>query len=218
MFTTQDNLDSRYLRYTDCYGQRFMREGAYHYNVLPSGGRLLNDERPFVIQVQAGDGGAGMRQHNVMLDWSAKGFKPDHREISIAVGDLVLWRCASQVAPPYEVAGDHDFFGSASLVNECGFSHAFGHAGVYEWADANGSGIGGVVRVMVPDCKSHQDIEQWRSRLANGKVVMVSDGRAEPQSVEIEIGQTVFFAIVAGQGITVTDKRLHGLGGGGPCA
>ena len=212
MFATQDNLDSRALRYTDCYGQRFMRAGTYQYNVVPSGSRNLTDERPFTVKVAERKGEAGMTQHNVILSWSDNAFKPDRAEIAIDAGDMVLWNCIVPSAPPYEVAGAKDFFGSSNLVNECGFSHAFGHAGEYEWADANGSGIGGLVHVKAPDCKTQADIARWRSRLNKGTVVMVANGKAEPAKVEVEVGQTVFFAVVAGKGITVTDKRLHAYG------
>jgi plastocyanin len=212
MFTKQDDLDSRALRYTDCYGQRFMRAGTYNYNVLPTGGRNLTDDRPFIIQVKERKGEASMKQHNVVLSWSENEFKPDRPEISVEVGNLVMWNCTSPAAPPYEVAGAKDFFGSSNLVNECGFSHAFGHAGQYEWADANGSGIGGVVRVKDPGCENQADIARWHSRLAKGTLVMVANGKADPATVEVEVGQTVFFAIVASKGITVTDRRLHALG------
>lgn len=212
MFTTQDSLDSRYLRSTDCYGQRFMRAGTYYYNVVQAGGGALSDERPYVIQVSDCANQAGMQQHNIVLSYTDNAFSPDRVEIHIALGDLVLWSSVSQTGPAYEVVGQQEFFGSVSLVNECGFSHIFGQAGEYEWGDINGSGIGGVVRVTAPACHNARDIAQWRERLAKGTVVMVADGKCEPAVVEVEVGQTVFFAIVAGKGITVTDKRLFGVG------
>jgi plastocyanin len=169
-------------------------------------------ERPFVIQVSERAGEGGMKQHNVMLSWVGNAFKPDHAEITIEVGDLVLWNCTSATAPPWEVAGDKDFFGSFNLVNECGFSHVFGFPGKYEWADVNGSGICGVVHVTDPHCKTQADLACWQARLGEGTVVMVAKGKAEPAEVKVEVGQTVFFAIVAGRGITITDRRLHAIG------
>jgi hypothetical protein len=47
---------------------------------------------------------------------------------------------------------------------------------------------------------------------SKGTVVMVANDKANPAEVEIEVGQTVFFAIVAGRGITITDRRLHTVG------
>jgi hypothetical protein len=37
---------------------------------------------------------------------------------------------------------------------------------------------------------------------------MVSYDKAEPAEVDIVVGQTVYFAIVTGPGITITDARL----------
>jgi len=72
----------------------------------------------------------------------------------------------------------------------------FGHPGQYEWADANGSGIGVVVRRKYPDRKTQADIARWDYRLSKGTMVMVADGKADPATVDVEAGQTVFFAIV----------------------
>jgi len=46
-----DTLDSRALRSTDCYAQRFMKPGSYAYNVLPVMGHCISMERPFSIRV-----------------------------------------------------------------------------------------------------------------------------------------------------------------------
>ena len=37
---------------------------------------------------------------------------------------------------------------------------------------------------------------------------MIQNGKAEPASVEIVTGQTVFFAIVKAPGISITDERI----------
>ena len=37
---------------------------------------------------------------------------------------------------------------------------------------------------------------------------MIDGEQAEPVRIEIVTGQTVFFAIVKGPGVTVTDRRL----------
>ena len=47
-----DTLDSRALRFTDCYAQRFMKAGTYPYNVLPVMGHCVSSERPFTIRVK----------------------------------------------------------------------------------------------------------------------------------------------------------------------
>lgn len=37
---------------------------------------------------------------------------------------------------------------------------------------------------------------------------MINDGRAEPAELEIMLGQTVFFAIVKGPAVTITERSL----------
>lgn len=217
MFNINDTLDSRALRATDCFGQRFMRAGTYHYNVLPTGGGVVNTERPHTLVVQDRKSDGKMNQHDVSLRWDGRSWHPDQKDLVIEAGDLVVWNCPDQSAPPFEVAGDKAFFGSGTLVNECGYSHAFGLPGTYAWGDALGSNVGGVVRVKAVDCKTHADLAHWRAALAKAALVMVQGGKAEPAEVEVMVGQTVYFAIVAGKGITVTDKRLIGMTGSDDC-
>ena len=210
-----DNFDSRALRSTDCYGQRFMRAGTYQYNVLPTGGHLVDLDRPFVINVSDRKSDKLMNQHSVLLRFERQHFKLNQSEQVIEAGDLVIWNCPDRTAPGYVVAGDKEFFNSANLVNECGFSHAFGIAGTYEWADAHGSGLGGVIRVEEPCCKTEADLANWRAKLTKGTLVMIADGKVEPATVDIVMGQTVYFAITVSNGITITDRRLLGIGRGG---
>ena len=57
-----DSLDSRALRYTDCFGQRFAEPGTYSgYHALPVGGRLVNEYRPFTVVVKPRSGDADSR-------------------------------------------------------------------------------------------------------------------------------------------------------------
>jgi plastocyanin len=206
--TTLDSLDSRALRLNNCYGQRFMREGRYVWNALPAGGGAMNGERPFTIEVKPRKSEGKMTQHDVAVRWHGKGFDTQQAALVIEVGDLVLWHCADADAPGYEIAGDQPFFGSAALANECGFTHAFGLPGRYDWVDAHGSGISGSVQVSAADCKTREDLARWQKLAAEPTLVMIQGGKAEPRDVKIMVGQTVYFAIVTGPGITVTDQRL----------
>lgn len=205
---TLDTLDSRALRAVDCYGQRFMREGRYAYHVLPAGGGALTLDRPFEIEVTARRSDGKMKQHHVAVAWDGARFVPQRQALTIEAGDLASWNCADVSAPPFEVAGDKAFFGSASLVNECGFSHAFGVPGTYEWVDANGSGLAGVVRVKAVHCARREELAQWRAQLSKAALVTISHAKALPAEVDIVVGQTVYFAIVTGPGVTITDARL----------
>ena len=203
-----DNLDSRHLQATDCYGQRFMREGSYAYHALPGGGGAINLDRPYGIQVGTRKSEGKMTQHHVVLRWDGQGFVPDQQKLLIEAGDLVSWNCPDQNAPAFEIAGDKPFFESSTLTNECGYSHAFGMPGHYAWTDANGSGLRGVVRVKAVECATRTQLAHWRAQIGKAALVMVNQGKAEPAEVDIVVGQTVYFAIVTGPGVTVTDERL----------
>ena len=211
-----DAFDSRALRLTDCYGQRFMKAGTYRYAVLPVGGHYVTEERPFTVKVTERGAQTKMVQHSVVVNVDRGKFRVDRDEVAIGVGDLVLWNCPDSKAMPYMVVGDQEFFGSHRLVNESGYSHAFGLAGEYRWKDAYGSAVAGVVRVKNPECTTEPDFQRWHKALTKGTLVTIGDGRAEPREVDIHTGQTVFFAITKGPGISITDQRLLGRQGEGP--
>jgi plastocyanin len=209
-----DRLDSRALRFTDCYGQRFMKPGKYPYHVLPAGGHLLDREKPFVITVGERRSTNTMNQHTVVVRWGDRRFAPDKAEVTVEAGDLVVWNCPDPAAPAYVVQGEKEFFSSSRLVNECGYSHAFGAPGVYQWADAYGSGLGGVIRVTSPDTKSERDLARWLEGLGKATLVMIDKGEAQPREVEIAVGQTVYFAVTIGKGIAIAETRQPARAGG----
>lgn len=204
-----NELDSRALGRADCYAQRFMRVGDYRYNVVPGHGQALSTDYPFVIHVEGGKEGKKepkMAQHNLRVTANGKGFTVAPGTLRISVGDMVVWNGGGEV--PFAVVGDHDFFNSHRMVNECGFSHAFGKAGDYHWRDAFGSKLSGVVHVRDPDCKRDPDLKKWHQTLSKGNVVMINDGKADQTELDIYTGQTVFFALVKTPGISITDARL----------
>ena len=205
-----DHLDSRALSQGDCYGQRFMRPGSFRYNIVPMGLAALNDHRPFVVHVADGSANATMKQHHVTVGFREGAFDADPAELRIATGDLILWNLKGDRSVPYSVVGDKEFFNSARLRNECGYTHAFGFPGEYSWVDAYGSKLSGIVRVTAPECRSPGDLAKWRERLAQGTLVRIVDDKAEPATVDIVTGQTVFFSVVKGPGVSITDRRLAG--------
>jgi plastocyanin len=208
-----DSLDSRALRLTDCYAQRFMKAGTYPYHVLPVPGRCVA-ERPFTVRVGERITKEPMKQHRVAVRSEAGRFRAEPSEVVIEAGDLVLWNCTDAQALPYIIVGEKPFFASNRLTNESGYSHAFAAAGEYRWRDAYGSGAAGTIRVRMPDCGEHSGYERWQKSLATGTLVTVTEARAEPAEIEIALGQTVFFAITKGPGISITDERLLDLDGG----
>jgi plastocyanin len=206
-----ENFDSRALRRTDCFAQRFMKPGVYRYNVLPVHSHCMTPERPFSIEVRERSSKDRMTQHNIAISGSAGLLKVDKENLSIEAGDLVLWNSVSSNTLPYNVAGDKEFFASHRMMNECGYSHAFGVVGEYPWSDAYGSGLDGVVRVKDPGCQNCADVERWQKQLTKGTIVMIDGGKAQPREVEILTGQTVFFAVIKAEGISITDSRLIAL-------
>ena len=205
-----NDFDSRALGRADCFAQRFMRPGDYRYAVVPGHGQLLSTDYPFVIHVGVGKSKKGddIVQHHVRVTQGERGLTVVPATLTIGVGDMVMWNGGGNV--PLAIVGEAYFFNSYQMVNECGFSHAFGLAGTYEWRDAFGSGLSGRVHVSDPDCKKDPDLKKWRAALGEGTVVMIADGKVDKRDIKIMTGQTVFFAIVKTDGISITDSRLIG--------
>jgi len=203
-----DTLDSRALRLTDCYAQRFMKPGTYPYNVLPVMGHCVSPERPFAVHVEEAGKNARMKQHSLVVKFEAGRFTVDRESLTIGAGDLVLWNCPDKKAIPYTIVGEKEFFSSYRLVNESGYSHAFGFAGNYEWVDAHGTSLSGVVRVKDPGCKETSDFQRWHEQLGKGALVTITGATADPRELDILTGQTVFFIVTKGPGISITDRRL----------
>ena len=203
-----DELDSRRLTASDCYGRRFVRPGFYAYAVHAADD---DDTRgmpahPFVVEVYAAASRA-VRQHNVVIRSDGDGLVVDPAAIEVHAGDFVVWHPA-EATGAFVVEGRAGCFGNDPLLDHCRYSHAFVRAGVYEWRDANGSGLGGVVHVTEPRIACDEDRRQRLRRLGNSVLVMVRGTRAEPPEVTIEAGQRVYFAVLSSPGITVTDVRL----------
>ena len=203
-----DTFDSRALRATDCYGQRFMKAGTYPYAIVGAHAHCMTDERPFVVKVGESTGKPKLGQRTLIITLDAGRFHVEPSEVTIDAGDLVLWNCPNTKAMPYMVVGDKEFFGSSRLVNESGYSHAFAAPGNYAWRDAYGSGASGTIRVSDPVCRSQAELEQWRQSLRKGALITIDDRTAHPREVAIVTGQTVFFAVTKGPGISITDERL----------
>lgn len=215
-----DQLDSRVLRFTDSYAQRFMKPGTYRYGVVAAGAhpakavpveavRSLHRgsaAAPFTVQVEEGEAGA-MAQTVLTVRREGTRFVVDQPTVRIRTGDMVMWH-GTDPSWPFAIAGEKEFFGSDRLVNESGFSHAFTAAGTHEWGDAYGSGLRGTVRVRQPRLGTAKDVEAWQSRLSAGTLVTITDAVAEPAEVDLVVGQTVFFVVTRGPGVSVTDVDL----------
>jgi plastocyanin len=202
-----EQFDSRALRNTDTYGQRLMKAGTYPYSILPAGSASAGGDAPFAIEV-VGEEGGEMHQTLVTVTFANGRFTPSNEKVTIAPGDLVMWHSPDAASHPFLVQGEKEFFSSERLVNESGYTHAFTSPGEHVWGDAFGSELRGVVRVNDVDATLKGDIDEWQRAMGRGVLVMITDGRAEPAEVDIVVGQTVYFALTKGPGISITSEAL----------
>ena len=180
-----ENLDSRALRNTDCYGQRFMKPGTYPYALVPAGAVGASGDHPYLVEVvetSASRGERDMHQTSVTVRFVKEShgdccdertsepgrFVPDEARVTIEAGDMVLWHSPDAATRPFAVDGQKDFFGSAALTNECGYTHVFMTPGEHEYVDAHGSGLRGLVRVADPRPRDADELRAWQSRLGEG--------------------------------------------------
>jgi plastocyanin len=201
-------LDSRSLGYTNTFGRSFREPGSVRYRLAGAAFACgIRDELPFAIEVA--DGGGEPAQHDVTVRQEGGDLVADPRELSIAAGDFVLWHSA-RATPGYTVQGDGagGAFDSSALTEQTLYTHAFGLPGEYRWVDANRRSVSGVVTVTTLDSDVREECDKWTASLAEGTLVTIDGDRPDPPEVTILAGQTVFFAVTRGDGITVTDDRL----------
>lgn len=200
-------FDSRRLTMADCYGRRFERPGVYAYDVRTAGGAAPSSAYPFTVEVQDARSGKVL-QHDLAIRNDGERLTVTPTNVTVGVGDFVLW-CSREAHLPFVIAGEASGFGNDPLPGHSRYSHAFTLPGDYEWADANGSGLHGIVRVADPRIACEEDRRQWIRRRRNAVLVTIRGKRAEPPQVAIETGQRVYFAVLSSSpGVTVTDVRL----------
>lgn len=207
-----NSLDSRQIGHGDTFAQKFSRPGRYNYDFgLPGIGELERGGR-FTITVNEALAEREPQQHYVSVRHAKneKRLEALPRELTIEQFDIVLWSPLESSVPGFSIigSGEGDAFNSAALTHEAVYTHAFGSAGVFVWQDANGHRLGGTITVAPAETKTPADLEQYRSRLAEGKLVEISGGKVSPAEVNVIVGQTVFFAVEKADGITITDVRL----------
>lgn len=205
------SLDSRALTSLDCFGQKFDTAGTVRYTVGgPLAACLRSDDLPFTITVEDGTL-PEPQQFDVEVQYDGN-YAVHPRNLSIHAGDVVVWHCTSSSSPPYAIWGDDkkgELFSSLSLRNDCFYSHPFGSPGKYEWVDANKGVVGGVINVRDLDGTDEHQCEQWVKILQEGALVLIKQDTAEPATVDVVTGQTVFFAVANSTGLTVTDATLQ---------
>jgi len=224
MPSATQTLDSRFLRVGDCFAQRFSTPGTFRYALspLPSSLAAHHDEPPrLAVVVAAGESVADPKQHHakddhdrrthaVTVSLSNGTLEASPAILEITAGDVVVWGPDRSVTFGFRVRGrlGEQTVDSAALHTESVFTHAFGLPGTYEWVDANGSGLHGRVEVVSPANMGVDDVERWLATLQEGTLVHVTGHRAEPEAVQIVLGQTVVWAVEEAPGVTITDRTL----------
>jgi plastocyanin len=207
-----NNLDSRSLRYGDTFAQRFSKPCRITYRVGAAAWAQCADSDEFVIEVKQSKAKDRQGiQHTVMVRLNERELVADPPALEIEAGDVVMWSADGSTVPGFAVSGRsaQAEFDSAALMNESLYTHAFGVPGDYHWEDANGGGLSGTVRVVMPTLKTQHEADAYRRRLATGAVVQIKGAKVEPEEVEIVVGQTVFWVVEQSDGITITDCRLE---------
>jgi len=200
-------LDSRSLTYVNTFGRRFGEPGEIRYRLVTAAVACQPaPDLPFTIEVARGEGG---EQHDVTVRLREDELVAEPPKLSIAAGDLVLWHSVAST-PGYAVQGESKEarFDSSLLTSETLYTHAFGVPGDYEWTDAANRSVSGAVTVGSLDSGDPKQCREWMEALARGTLVVIEGDRADPPEVSVLAGQTVFFAVSAAEGITITDARL----------
>jgi plastocyanin len=201
-------FDSRALTYVDTFGQRFGKPDKIRYRLASAAVicQQAGEDLPFELEVSEDKGG---KQHDVTVRVRGQQLVADPPKLSIKTGDLVLWHSVAST-PGYAVQGKGKTieFDSSSLTSETLFTHAFGVEGEFEWTDAIDRALSGRVNVSALDSGDRKQCAKWMRALQRGTVVVIEGKRADPGAVDILVGQTVFFAIAAAKGITITDVQL----------
>jgi plastocyanin len=203
-------LDSRVISRINCFAHRFSAPGTFRYglSLLPLPASHHDDEAQARTVIVDAEAGAGQRTHYITVSSDADGLSASPAHLEISAGDIVAWSAEKSVRFGFRVRGTigDELLDSAAMRTESIFTHAFGLAGSYEWADANGSGLSGRVSVRMPDASSTQDARL--ESLQKGELVHVTGSHAEPARIEILVGQTVVWAVEKAPGITITDRTL----------
>ena len=207
-----DTLDSRSLRYIDCFGQKLSSPGQLRYRLATAAGAWLPvDGHIFTIDVKRGRRASNKgQQHNVTVRREGQRLVADPSHLEIEAGDMVLWHTPDPSISGFTVRGEGagDTFDSAALSSEAVYTHAFGTPGDYHWVDANGGPASGTVQVRALAPVNKEEFEKWVGALKNGALITINGDKATPERVQILVGQTVFWAVEKAPGISITDARL----------
>lgn len=210
-------LDSRVLTSYNCYIQKVLGKGELVLDArVASAGFAPIAEKPLLRTKVKAATAAGRRdrrsgkQLNVPLAFSSDRFTITLDDIAVDEGDALLFHLPQRKVPSFSIRGraDGHEFTSVALEDQAVFTHPFGIAGDFEWGDANGSGVGGVVHVVDDPADGIKGAERSIKHMSEGVLVHIVGKKVEPEEITIATGQTVFFAVEETKGITITDRSL----------
>jgi plastocyanin len=206
-----NSLDSRYLRLGDTFAHRLTKSGRYHYGVGAPGGIAPSSHHAKFEIVVAAEKGATSQTHYVTVAWANGAFSVEPANLHIKNNDVILWSTASAATPGFAVQGSSKdaHFDSAEMPANSMYSHAFGVTGEIAWSDAADPKIGGFIVVSAPpEIRTDQHRMDYVNKLSEASIVMIDAPKAHPKRLKVVLGQTVFFAIRSGHGISIVDKTL----------
>lgn len=206
-----NSLDSRYLRLGDTFAHRFTHSGRYFYGVGAPGAIAPPGHHGRFEIVVAAEKGAASQTHYVAVAWTNGVFSVDPANLHINNNDVILWSTALAATPGFAVQGSSGdaHFDSAELPANSMYSHAFGVTGEIAWSDAADPKIGGFITVAPPPAiHTNEHRRDYMKTLSEASLVMINSPKVHPKRVKVVLGQTVFFAVRSGQGISIVDKTL----------
>jgi plastocyanin len=209
------DLNSRALRFTDMFGQKFLQPGLVAYRLLEAGLDLLGldlGHHEYAIEVSPERDHDGLsHQHHVNVRFVNGQLVADPAKLRISVGDVVTWHAPDAKTPAYlvEGVGPQGAFGSASMSEQAIYTHAFGIPGRYRWVDANGTALAGDVEVADARPRTRAEAKSWAGSIATAALVHIKDGTVIAGGcVSVPVGGTVCWAVESAPAIAISDARL----------
>ena len=212
-----NTLDSRVLGPLNCFVQKITQSGELKFEVRQSSAGFLpiNEGLAGLIKVKPKKVSAAQmrtsgKQHYVPVAFSEGRLFAKSAPEEIEQCDAILFHQTDRKAPAFSVAGQigETIFSSTELRDQAVFTHAFGLPGCYEWADANGSGLGGIIIVENDPATGKNAAKRATMRMSEGVLVHIVGDKVKPKELRISTGQTIFFAVEETKGITITDINL----------
>ncbi|MEC8629911.1 MAG: hypothetical protein VXY73_07460 [Pseudomonadota bacterium] len=210
-------LDSRILGPTNCFIQKITEPGEVVFETRKAAAGFLPLAEHMAHRVKVKDlklSKAKMRArggtHHIAVHSQKGAVQIGDTPGEVELGDALLFHNANRDGGGFAVSGrmGKQVFSSAELRDQAVFTHAFGLPGRYEWADANGSGVEGVIIVENDPAEGKRGAERAIERMSEGVLVHIVGDKVKPKELRIATGQTVFFAVEDTDGITITDKTL----------